>query len=334
MRFVFLLPELQTDKRLARLERRVFNDRTDPLFRRLFGTDVYRMMTELEVPGGVLNIMRHCGIALHAGAEATLATRTGRNTYGSHAPRDLPYIPWSARKPDDVVILPDYFSRVFREVQGRAVVYEQMPAFVRNDFDYMNPRVSIWTDSPFMVDICERKLPGKAAEIVPNVIDGQKFPFVPQSERQPIVFAFPRKNPEFIDETERLYKADGGTHFRFERISGLSIHELAQAFRRPQVFLASAEMEGCALPPQESMASGLVVVGRTAKGANYAMEHEKTALVAETPAEAARCLKQAESFALRDAISRAAHTYISRFFADQEPLRFWQNNLQRFGASA
>jgi glycosyltransferase involved in cell wall biosynthesis len=172
-------------------------------------------------------------------------------------------------------------------------------------------------------------------EIAPNIVDDRMFPFIPQSQRElGLLFGFPRKGGEaFIQATEDYYRALGGTFWRFERVDGLSIHDLAKEFRRPQVFLASVDAEGCALPPQESMAAGIVVVGKTAKGANFCMEHKKTAMAAETPEEAARCLIELENAALRDRLSHNAYNYIQRYFPTGEPQQFWQMMKQRYSPS-
>lgn len=110
----------------------------------------------------------------------------------------------------------------------------------------------------------------------------------------------------------------------------MSITELAQQFRRPQAFLASAVYEGCALPPQEAMAAGIVVVGKTARGANFCMEKSHTALTGETPAEVAQCLLSLEQAELRDQLSQNAYTYIQQYFPDHLPTQFWQKNIATF----
>jgi hypothetical protein len=120
------------------------------------------------------------------------------------------------------------------------------------------------------------------------------------------------------------YLAAGGTYWRLRTVHGLPSRELAARFATPQAFLASAEVEGCALPPQESMAAGVLVVGRTAQGANFCMVDDRTALVGETPAAAAAALRRAEDAALRDRITRQAHDEIARFFPDREPLAYWR----------
>jgi glycosyltransferase involved in cell wall biosynthesis len=325
MRFVFLIPDLDTSRsgqifssiasKLSRFE--MF----DQFFR-------YRYLRVWEVFGGTLNIMRHCQVARSQGAEAVVATISGRDTYGEWGLPGLPYIRWTDRSPDDICIVPDFVSNLADEVTGKAIVYLQVPIHTRANFHYQDDRIALWTDSPYMQEICHVTYPGKQVEIVPNIIDRDKFPFIPQSKREPgLVFAFPRKGPEFIAATQEWYRKLGGTYWRFELIDGLSIHELAKQFRRPQVFLASAEVEGCALPPQESMASGIVVVGKTARGANFSMQHGKTAMVAESPEEAARCLLELEDRELRDSIAQNAYHYISRYFWDGEPARFWQKTI-------
>jgi len=328
MRFVFLIPDLDT-----RRSWKVLRNVADQLARfDVFDEFVrYRALRVDQVFGGGLNIMRHCQVARNQGVDAVMATISGQDTYGERGLPGLPYIAWGDRRPDDICVIPDFVSNLADEVVGEIIVYLQVPIHTRADFAYQSKRVALWTDSPYMLEICNAAYPGKEVQIVPNIIDCQKFPFIPQSLREPgLVFAFPRKGPEFIAETKNFYQKLGGTYWRFELVDGLSIHELAKEFRRPQVFLASAEVEGCALPPQESMASGIVVVGKTARGANFCMEHGETAMVAESPEEAARCLLQLEDARLRDKISRNAHAYISRYFFDGEPTQFWQQTIDYY----
>jgi glycosyltransferase involved in cell wall biosynthesis len=330
MRFVFLVPDFAISKTWKIIHQLAHASRLKTLqdFMRL------RVMWTDEVHGGTLNIMRHCLVARSCGADAVLATMRGIDSYGKRGFLGLPFIRWADRRPDDVCIVPDYVTELIDEVQGPAIAYLQVPIHTHNNFDYIDSRVALWTDSLYMQSVCRATYPHKEAQIVPNIIDCNAFPYIPQSEREPgLLFAFPRKGPEFIAETQEHYKRLGGTYWRFELISGLSIHQLAQEFRRPQVFLASAEMEGCALPPQESMAAGVVVVGRTAKGANFCMEHGKTAMTAETPEQAARCLLELEDEALRDSISHNAHSYISRYFPSGEPTQFWQRNIHHYAGT-
>jgi glycosyltransferase involved in cell wall biosynthesis len=233
---------------------------------------------------------------------------------------------------DDVCIVPDFCSNLADDVSGTTIVYEQAPHLVRREFDYMRPSVLLWTDSPFMFERCREVLPGKDAKIVPNIVDDVAFKFRPQSERtQGLLFAFPRKGPEFIEATRRAYQALGGTFWRFELVHGLSLNELAQRMQEPQAFLASADVEGCALPPQESMAAGIVVVGKDARGANFSMQHRETAMLANTPEEAARALVDLEDAELRDRLSRNGHAFISRYFPSREPTDFWLAALGELG---
>lgn len=327
MRFVFLIPDYDNSKTYNWINYVVQRSRMQ------FAKDwSLRQIRVNKVTGGILNIMRHCAVARSCGVDAVLATKLGRDTYGDkNLYPDLPFIRWADRQPDDICIVPDYVTELINQVEGRAIAYLQSPIFVFNNFDYQDSRVALWTDSPYMHSICQATYSGKEIQIVPNIVDNQLFPFIPQSKReQGLVFAFPRKGPEFIAKTQEIYKAKGGNHWHFELIDGLSIHELAQQFKRPQVFLASAKIEGCALPPQESMAAGIVVVGRTASGANFCMEHGETAMTAENPEEAAQCLIDLENAELRDKLSRNAHQYISRYFPENAPSKFWHQVINQY----
>lgn len=283
-----------------------------------------------QIWGGVLNIMRHCALARRLGADAALVTPGGKNTYGRFNIVDVPFVRWSDIRQEDLCVIPDFASELTDRLAGPVIVYLQAPNVVFNNFDYISPRVTLWTDSPFMVDVCTAILPGKEIPIVPNVVDSRTFPFRPQSEREPVVLAFPRKGPDFIQETQNEYARLGGRHFRFELIHGVPLLELAKIMQRPQVFLASAENEGCALPPQESMACGMVVVGKTARGANFSMEHRRTAMVAETPQAAAQSLRELEDLTLRDIVSRNGYEFISRYFPENEPAAHWRKTLAKY----
>jgi hypothetical protein len=327
VRIVFLIPDLVSGVRLravrfAQLHRRICDS---PLTHRLL---VHPWLHTSITFGGTLNIMRHAALARALGADAVLATPSGRDSYGRFKVGELPFIRWSSRRASDVCVLPEFCSNLADGVRGIKVVYLQVPNQLRADFDYRSPRVHLWTDSPFMLEHSQRIFPGKHIQIVPNIVDDVLFPFRPQAEREAgLLFAFPRKGPEFIEGTRRAYAALGGTYWRFQLLDGLSVKELAREMQRPQAFLASAEVEGCALPPQECMASGIVVVGKSARGANFAMEHRRTAMIAETPEEAARSLVELEDALLRDRISREAHAFIARYFPRGEPSDFWRTTL-------
>jgi hypothetical protein len=297
---------------------------------------VERYLVTNKAHGGTLNLLRHCEMAQRAGFDAVIATTSGRDDYGEvlGPGRRLPSIAWRQRRADDVCVIPDFVSRLADRLHGPVIVYEQSPLQLKADFDFKRANVAIWTDSPFMLTKCQATFPGKDILIVPNVVDDSLFPFLPQQQRRPgLLFAFPRKNPEFIDATWQAYKARGGRYWQLERVDGLSIRELAARFREPQAFLAAAQIEGCALPPQEAMAAGVVVIGRSAAGANFSMQDGTTALIAETPAAAAERLLEAESLALRERIAAAARLEISRFFPDAEPLAFWKDQFRQMAIS-
>ena len=328
MRFVFLIPDLDTTQAWqawSTLLSHAKNNFLNTLLR-------VRWMRTHELFGGTLNLMRHCLVARQCGLDAVLATMRGIDTYGDFAITGLPFIRWADRRPDDVCIVPDFVSELADKVKGAVIVYQQSPIQVHTNFDHRSARVSIWTDSPHMYQLCEAAYPGKKIEIVPNVVDDQMFPFIPQTQREEgLLVAFPRKGgAAFIQATEEKYRALGGNFWRFQLLDGLSIHNLAKEFRRPQVFLASVEAEGCALPPQESMAAGIVVVGKSAKGANFCMEHKKTAMIAETPEDSAHCLIELEKADLREQLSQNAHAYIQRYFPAGEPRQFWQMIAHRY----
>jgi hypothetical protein len=79
------------------------------------------------------------------------------------------------------------------------------------------------------------------------------------------------------------------------------------------------------------MAAVLFVVGKSARGANFAMEHRHTAMVAETPEEAAVALRELEDATLRDTISRNGHAFIRRYFPEGEPATLWRTTLRELG---
>ncbi len=331
MRFVFILPDLVTGTKRKILEQVQRRPRLSnvPLVRRVLE---HPLLYTHVAWGGTLNLMRHAEVARRLGADVALATPTGRDTYGdTWGLYDLPYIKLADRRPDDVVIVPDYASDLADAMQGPVIVYLQVPIHLYANFDYMADKVTLWTDSPFMLDKCQKVFPGKDIPIVPNVVDCEMFPFVEQRKRsEGVIFAFPRKGPDYIAETRRLYEAAGGKYWHFELIDGIPVKELAREYTRPQAFLASADIEGCALPPQESMAAGVIVIGKNARGANFAMEHGRTALIADTPEEAAACLREAEDAALRESIAANAHEAISRYFPDRDPSEFWRANIDKY----
>ncbi len=285
--------------------------------------------------GGTINNMRHAAVARSLGVDTRLACPSGANTYGRFAVVDLPYLRWSDRRADDVVLLPDFCSELADEVRGPTIVYLQPPLQLKCNFDYRDDRIRLWTNSPHMLDLCRQVFPGKAIEMVPNVVDDKLFSFVRQGEREAgLLLAFPRKGADFIDATRSEYNRRGGRYWRFELVDGVSAMQVAQIMRRPQAFLASSEIDGCAMPPQEAMACGIVVVGRTAQTANSSMRHGETALVAETPEAAAECLFRIEDVGLRESLSQGGLQFIRRYFPDAEPRAHWRATLQRLGVAS
>ncbi len=323
MRFVFLIPDLRRDALILawRLLGRTAARRLLPKPRMGMNSEV--------VSGGTLNIMRHARIARALGADAVLATESGRDTYGPvRGIAGLPYIAWSQRRPEDVCIVPDIYTHQIPLIRGFAIAYLQSPRWVRNDFDHTLTGVALWTDSPFMFEVCRKTYPGKTPSMVPNVIDEQAFPFIPQSHRRKgELIAFPRKGREFIHEVYRRYVANGGSYWRLELVDGLPFHKFAARLHTPQAFLASADVEGCALPPLEAMAAGIVVVGKDARGANFYMRHGETALVTNDISRAAEALAMIEQEEVRDNLSRRAYSTAQTWFPGGEPTAFWKRFL-------
>lgn len=334
MRLLVLLPDLVTPSRPSPLIRLVQRHPRLAWLRPLRQRIVHPHLYTSVAWGGTLNNMRHAAVARSLGIDARIACPSGRDTYGPFNVVNVPYVSWQDRRDDDVVLLPDFCSELADEVRGPTIVYLQSPIQLRRDFDFLSDRVRLWANSPFMLEHAVAMFPGKSIGLAPIIVDAAMFPFIPQAHRETgLLFAFPRKGPEFITATQEHYARLGGTYWRFELIDGLPLHELARQMRRPQAFLASSEIEGCALPPQESMAAGIVVVGRSARGANFQMRHRETAMVGETPEEAAICLRELEDDTRRDIIARNAVALIRRYFPEEEPTAYWRSALTDLGFS-
>lgn len=282
--------------------------------------------------GGIMNIVRHGELALRLGADVALATYTGKDGHGRKwFHHKLPVIQWNERTPDDICVIPDLYSDQADLVRGRCIVYEQNPEFIFQNFDYMRSDLQIWTDSPIMLGQCQSAYPGKEIPIVPNIVDNKAFSFTPQSEKKKgCIIVFPRKGDHFIKEVFKLYKKSGGKYWKPMSLNKLRFDKLAKKFKQAQAFLASADIEGCALPPQESLAAGVVVIGKNANGANFSMQDGKTAFIGNTVADTVEKLFEAENEALRVQIAKAGYEFISRYFPENEPTLFWRHILSEY----
>jgi hypothetical protein len=279
--------------------------------------------------GGIMNIVRHATLARSLGADVVLATDSGKDKHGRRVFRhSIPSIRWTDRRRSDVCIIPDLYTNRVASIGGRCIVYMQSPLWLRQDFDHSRNDVWIWTDSPPMLEKCRQLYPGKDIPIVPNIVDNGAFPFIPQSQREDgMIIVFPRKGPEFIDAVFAEYRRRGGRYWKPKVVDGLSFEKMALIFRRAQAFLASADVEGCALPPQESMAAGVVVIGKDANGCNFCMRHQETALVSNTVEATLTQLQAAEDANTRERLAANAFDFIKRFFPSGEPTRFWRQVL-------
>lgn len=279
--------------------------------------------------GGIMNIVRHADVARSLGTETAIATYTGRDAHGKKWFRhEQPVVKWSDRRPDDVCLIADLYSEQVNEHSGPCIVYEQVPIQIHKNFDYMRDNVQIWTDSPFMLELCQAAYPGKDIPIVPNVVDDRMFPFTPQDQKQRgLMIVFPRKGKDFIKAVFKLYKKQGGRYWKPKALNKMRLDKMAEVFCQAEAFLASAEMEGCALPPQEAMSAGVVVVGKSAKGANFSMQHDETALISESVEGTVESFFRLEEPELRARLSKAGHEFISRYHPHREPADFWRRVL-------
>jgi glycosyltransferase involved in cell wall biosynthesis len=293
---------------------------------------VFLIPDEKKLPrGGIMNIVRYGELASNLGADVAIATYTGKDAHGkTWFKHNLPVINWDDRNDDDICVIADLYSDQADKVKGACILYMQTPLQLHNNFDYMRKDLQIWTDSPFMLEKCKEHYPGKDIPIVPNVVDNKAFPFKAQSEKiKGRIIVFPRKGDDFIKAVFKKYKKAGGSYWKPKRLHKLPFDKLAKEFQDAQAFLASADVEGCALPPQESMAAGVIVIGKNATGANFSMQHNKTALVCNTVDETVDSLFRAEDEKLRNELTNAAYDFISRYFPKAEPKAFWEKQLNK-----
>lgn len=282
--------------------------------------------------GGIMNIIRHGELVSRLGVDLAVATYTGKDSHGRKwFKHQLPVIKWENRKDDDICVIPDLYSDKADLVKGRCIVYQQNPKCIYQNFNYMREDLKIWTDSPMMLEKCKESFPGKDIPIVPNIVDNKAFPFRPQAERKKgCIIVFPRKGNEFIKDIFRAYKKAGGKYWKPKSLNKLPFEKLAREFGKAQAFFASADIEGCALPPQESLAAGIIVIGKNAMGANFSMQDRKTALIGRTVSETVDKLFEAEDEVLRIRIASAGYDFISRYFPENEPTEFWKKVLEKW----
>ena len=127
MRILFIVPEMIADdlrwkairyfKRFRRLHK------LPPIRYRL----VHRYLYVRMIYGGTLNIMRHCSLARSMGVDAALVTPSGKDTYGRFNIVDVPFLPWSAIRRDDLCVIPDFASELTDRLTGPVIVYLQAP---------------------------------------------------------------------------------------------------------------------------------------------------------------------------------------------------------------
>lgn len=94
----------------------------------------------------------------------------------------------------------------------------------------------------------------------------------------------------------------------FVLVDGLSEKELAEEYRKSDIFLATGYPEGLPLPPLEAISSGCAVVGFAGRGGREYLIHNKTALIAEdgdVVAAADYLIKLLKNKSLKEAIREA-----------------------------
>lgn len=132
---------------------------------------------------------------------------------------------------------------------------------------------------------------GIESTAITNGIDQSVF-FADESKRVPgRVIGMPRKNREELTEIIRLVRLQI-PDLTYVPLHGLGERELAEEYRKADIFAATGYPEGFGLPILEAMRSGVVVAGYSGQGAREFMDHERTALIAEDGncPQAAECL--------------------------------------------
>ena len=115
--------------------------------------------------------------------------------------------------------------------------------------------------------------------VIPNYIDLEVFYPSPSKRRKARVLAMPRKNKQ--DLVAIVDKVSARMPLDIVYADGLTELQLAEEYRKSDIYLATGYPEGFGLPPLEAMACGCAVVGFTGKGAREFMIHEETALVCD-----------------------------------------------------
>lgn len=135
------------------------------------------------------------------------------------------------------------------------------------------------------------------------------------------VLMLPRKRADFVETLSgRLggyVPASGGPEVTVRRIDGVPQQELAEAYRRADVFVHVTLREGLSLPPMEAMLSGCALAafpGRT--GGDYLIDGTTALLAPDGDIDALEsCVKRLfDNPALKERIRRGGRSYIEENF--------------------
>ena len=136
----------------------------------------------------------------------------------------------------------------------------------------------VMTCSDYVTRLVKQKM-GIDAYTVTNGIDFSVFYSDSNVREEKRILCLPRKNPQDISRIKEIVLSKYADA-EFVEAHMLTEAELADEYRKADIFLATGYPEGFGLPPLEAMACGCAVVGFTGGGASEFMIHNKTALVA------------------------------------------------------
>ena len=137
----------------------------------------------------------------------------------------------------------------------------------------------VMTCSDYVTKLVKQKMAIEAYTVT-NGIDFSVFYSDSDIREEKRILCLPRKNPQDISQIKEIVLSKYADA-EFVEAHMLTEAELADEYRKADIFLATGYPEGFGLPPLEAMACGCAVVGFTGGGASEFMIHNQTALVAD-----------------------------------------------------
>lgn len=165
------------------------------------------------------------------------------------------------------------FAQNWINIQRRRKPEDRWSSYRAMGFDDVMVCSQYIADAIAMID-------NEPAHVITNGIDPDIFypdPTVRQPNR---ILCLPRKNAGDLAAIRNMVLKKV-SNVEFVEIDGVPEREIADAYRRADIFLATGYPEGFGLPPLEAMFSGCAVVGFAGRGGREFMIHDQTALVAE-----------------------------------------------------